>query len=131
MLVSLYDVISCDIINVKNFREILSYSFWILATPLISMKILFVEIYKTVNKLIYNWWGWSEKGISWMLKFPSWSRSHLRKKVLKFLVQKYGTTFHVAVGHFKISKFLKIWLKLEWKFVQIFSLWQVIYFYFS
>ena len=27
MLVSLYDVISCDIINVKNFREILGYSF--------------------------------------------------------------------------------------------------------
>ena len=27
MLVSLYDVISCDVINVKNFREILSYVF--------------------------------------------------------------------------------------------------------
>ena len=27
MLVSLYDVISCDVINVKNFREILRYFF--------------------------------------------------------------------------------------------------------
>ena len=27
MLVSLYDVISCDVVNVKNFREILSYVF--------------------------------------------------------------------------------------------------------
>ena len=34
MLVSLYDVISCDVIHVKNFREILRYFFWILATPL-------------------------------------------------------------------------------------------------
>ena len=25
MFVSLYDVISCDVINVKNFRKILSY----------------------------------------------------------------------------------------------------------
>ena len=34
MFVSLYDVISCDVINVKNFRKILSYFFWIMATPL-------------------------------------------------------------------------------------------------
>ena len=27
MLVSLYDVISCDVINVKNFRQILRYFF--------------------------------------------------------------------------------------------------------
>ena len=27
MLVSLYNVISCDVINVKNFREILMYFF--------------------------------------------------------------------------------------------------------
>ena len=31
MLVSLYDFISCDVINVKNFREILRYflKFWL------------------------------------------------------------------------------------------------------
>ena len=34
MLVFLYDVISCDIINVENFHEILRYFFWILAKPL-------------------------------------------------------------------------------------------------
>ena len=34
MLVFLYDAISCDVINVKNFREILRYFFYILATPL-------------------------------------------------------------------------------------------------
>ena len=34
MLVYLYDGISCDVINVKNFREILRYFFKILATPL-------------------------------------------------------------------------------------------------
>ena len=34
MLVSLYDVISCDLINVKNFREISRYFFRILATPM-------------------------------------------------------------------------------------------------
>ena len=39
MLVSLYDLISCDVINVKNFREILRYFFLILATPLDILKI--------------------------------------------------------------------------------------------
>ena len=34
MLVSLYDFISCDVINFKNFRENLRYFFQILATPL-------------------------------------------------------------------------------------------------
>ena len=34
MLASLYDAISCDVINVKNVREILRYFFYILATPL-------------------------------------------------------------------------------------------------
>ena len=36
MLVSLYNVISCDIINIKNFCEILRYFFQILATPLMN-----------------------------------------------------------------------------------------------
>ena len=36
MLVSLYNVISCDIINVKNFREILRCFFQILATSLMN-----------------------------------------------------------------------------------------------
>ena len=34
LFVSLYDVISCDVINVKNFREILRCFFQIQATPL-------------------------------------------------------------------------------------------------
>ena len=34
MLVSLCDVIRCDVINVRNFCDILSYLFWILASPL-------------------------------------------------------------------------------------------------
>ena len=34
MLLSLYVGISYDVINVKNFREILGYFFWILAMPL-------------------------------------------------------------------------------------------------
>ena len=35
MLVSLYGVISCDVINVKNFREILRYFLKIFVAPLI------------------------------------------------------------------------------------------------
>ena len=34
MLVFLYDVISCDVINLKHFHEILRYCFSILAMPL-------------------------------------------------------------------------------------------------
>ena len=34
MLVSPHDVISCEVINVKNFREILRFFFEVLATPL-------------------------------------------------------------------------------------------------
>ena len=41
MLVSLYNVISCDIINVKNFREILRCFFQILATMNANKKISF------------------------------------------------------------------------------------------
>ena len=37
MLVFLYGVISCDVTNVNNFREILRYFFYILATPLIGI----------------------------------------------------------------------------------------------
>ena len=45
MLVSLYEVISCDVINVKNFREILRYFFQILATPLLPqvVNVLFIS----------------------------------------------------------------------------------------
>ena len=38
MLVSPYGVISCDVINIKNFREILRYFFKILVTPLLLIK---------------------------------------------------------------------------------------------
>ena len=44
MLLSLYDVISCDAINVKDFREILRSFFWILATPLDIIQIFFVVL---------------------------------------------------------------------------------------
>ena len=46
MLVSLYDVISCDVINVKNFLENLKYFFYILATPL---------------KQVIDFYGWTYK----------------------------------------------------------------------
>ena len=36
LFVSLYHIVSCDIINVKNFREIVRYFFQIQATPLSS-----------------------------------------------------------------------------------------------
>ena len=38
MLFSLHDAISYDVINIKNFREILRYFFQILVTPLLSYK---------------------------------------------------------------------------------------------
>ena len=46
MLVSLSDVISYDVINVKNFREILRYFFYILATPLyvVALGSLLIEV---------------------------------------------------------------------------------------
>ena len=44
MLVSLYDIISCDVINIKNFREILRYFFKILATPLLPWFIQYISV---------------------------------------------------------------------------------------
>ena len=44
ILVSLYGVISCDVINIKNFREILRYFFWVLVTPLILYCILLFNV---------------------------------------------------------------------------------------
>ena len=37
ILVSLYDIIRCDFINIKNLRKILSYFFKILATSLMNL----------------------------------------------------------------------------------------------
>ena len=42
MLVFLYDVISCDVINVENFHELLRYFFLILAVTL-KVSIHFAE----------------------------------------------------------------------------------------
>ena len=58
----------------------------------------------TENKRLF------QKNITWISKFPSGTMLCFRKKVSKFLVQKYVITFHI-LSCIKISKFLKTYLK--------------------
>ena len=54
MLFSLYGVISCDVINIKNFREILRYFFHILATPLLLIVWSFLDQSFLVRKRLQS-----------------------------------------------------------------------------
>ena len=50
MLVSLYDIITCDVINLKNFTKILRYFFQILAMSLNGVQVIYLYWKNWINQ---------------------------------------------------------------------------------